>query len=365
MPLVLHIIDVKLSSQNKQSRATPDERRQTALKQHRLNVLIEAMKTYQPQYDGVDYISETIRHIVNLAQIDPPGNSSNQESASNKKPLISDWTDILASHPNSYLRLSMTMDISISKGRLARETDFPVKLRGLFAQGFSPIRALLAGGRPRPPDAQPTPGSLHNPAPAVPDNDEVFVPNPSAQIQLGSVHSVSSDEGSASPEPIDMNENPAKAVDITSNNEQKQASELYSASSLFDSPGNMDCDMFGESGNMILDDIDYALTADALTAYVVQAEDGANQNNDSTDPVPVLGKDANSDGTRTCGQSGEQANEHSIEIDMSMETNWVDNAWHDEERQPDPEIVCADAADKETARVLLEAMQDDSASCAA
>jgi hypothetical protein len=366
MPLVLHIIDVKLSSQNKQSRATPDERRQTALKQHRLNVLIEAMKTYQPQYDGVDYISETIRHIVNLAQIDPPYNSSNQECANNKKPLISDWTDILASHPNSYLRLSMTMDISISKGRLARETDFPVKLRGLFAQGFSPIRALLAGSRPRPPDPQPAPGSLNNATSTVPDNDKFFVPNPSVQIQLGRVHSVSSDEGSVSPEPTDMNMNPAKAVNSHGNKEQAQPLELYSASSLFDDSGNMDCEMFGERDNMILDDIDYALTTDALTAYVMQAEDGANQKSDSTSPVRVPEKDVNSDGSRTSGQSSEQASEHGIEIDMGMETNWIDSAWHDEERQSDSEeIVCADPADKETARVLLEAMKDDSASSAA
>ncbi|KAJ3562680.1 hypothetical protein NPX13_g8475 [Xylaria arbuscula] len=81
MPLVLHIIDVKLLSQNKQSRMTPDEKRRTVLKQQRLNVLIEAMKTYQPQYDGVDYISETIRHIVNLAQIDPPSNQANAPSS--------------------------------------------------------------------------------------------------------------------------------------------------------------------------------------------------------------------------------------------------------------------------------------------
>lgn len=141
LPLVLNILDVKLSS------ASANNADQTAAaaaesKQHRLNVLIEAMKTYQPQYDGVDWISEIVRHIVNLSQLD------NTHQNDGSKPKITDWTDILASQPSAYLRLALALDLSLSKGRLPEDGDFPVSLRGLFTGGFSPLKALIEANRP-------------------------------------------------------------------------------------------------------------------------------------------------------------------------------------------------------------------------
>ncbi|KAL2755720.1 hypothetical protein ACRALDRAFT_1082152 [Sodiomyces alcalophilus JCM 7366] len=140
LPLVLHILDVKLSAPStpfsKQSPSSSgDPNTSSAVKQNRLNILIEAMKTYQPQYDGVDQVSETIRHIVNLAQLDLPPTAPTRP--------ISDWTDILASQPSSYLRLALTMDLSLSKGRLPEDRDFPASLRGLFTGGFNPLKSLL------------------------------------------------------------------------------------------------------------------------------------------------------------------------------------------------------------------------------
>ncbi|ERS96854.1 hypothetical protein HMPREF1624_07063 [Sporothrix schenckii ATCC 58251] len=170
LPLFLHILDVKLSTSaannngnnnGNPSARTPNEgsgadgnstSASSALKQHRLNILIEAMKTYQPQYDGVDWVSETIRHIVNLAQLDGPaalganGNGGNDGSnGGNNNGGISDWTDILASNPSWYLRLALTMDLALSKNRMPEERDFPVGLRGLFTAGFSSIRNLRLG----------------------------------------------------------------------------------------------------------------------------------------------------------------------------------------------------------------------------
>ncbi|TGJ87614.1 hypothetical protein E0Z10_g1144 [Xylaria hypoxylon] len=343
MPLVLHIIDVKLLSQNKRSRATPDEKRRTALKQQRLNVLIEAMKTYQPQYDGVDYISETIRHIVNLAQIDPPSNSANtpssitvasQDPANSMQPIISDWTDILASNPGSYLRLSMTMDISISKGRLAKETDFPVKLRGIFAHGFSPIRALLAGNHARIPPAFAT-GS---PAPAL------FAPDPTAHIQPGSVHSVSSDEDSTSPGSTDNS-----GGTLENNN------EMTSESPPFPPPGSdgadadlamhIHTDMFVDSGGPMSLDIDYTLTADA---YVLETNTDSNSNSNDGDDDGAKNKPEIND------ESGGGGGGNMYD-DAGREVDWI--AWDDEGDG-------ADAGDKETARVLLDAMRDDAFLCA-
>lgn len=126
LPLVLHILDVKLTALTSPSHLPQGiPTGQAALKQHRLNILIEAMKTYQPQYDGVDKISDTIRHIVNLAQLDGGGDGGK----------IKDWTDILTSHPSLYLRLALTMDLSFSKDRLPVEGDFPASLRGLLGAG--------------------------------------------------------------------------------------------------------------------------------------------------------------------------------------------------------------------------------------
>ncbi|KAK6820949.1 fungal specific transcription factor domain-containing protein [Apiospora arundinis] len=136
LPLVLHIIDVKLSS-FRQNKTSPEE----LVKQNRLNVLVEAMKTYTPQYDGCDYVSETIRHIMTLAQLDTP----TPLPAASTTSTISNWTDILASQPGCYLRLAMTMDLSFAKGRLPEESDFPASLRGLFTAGRNPVRALLRG----------------------------------------------------------------------------------------------------------------------------------------------------------------------------------------------------------------------------
>ncbi|KAI0539743.1 hypothetical protein GGR58DRAFT_463252 [Xylaria digitata] len=339
MPLVLHIIDVKLLSQNKRVGATPDERRRTALKQQRLNVLIEAMKTYQPQYDGVDYISETIRHIVNLAQIDPPNNSATapsssitvvpQDSATSMQPIISDWTDILASNPGSYLRLSMTMDISISKGRLAKETDFPVKLRGLFAHGFSPIRALLAGNH------------HHHPKGVVPPAFAT-APDPTALIQPGSVHSVSSDEDSASPDSAPESNN-------SSNNEISTPSLSLPAppdGADTDLAMHVHTDMFVESAGPMSLDVDYTLAAGA---YVLQGDaDGDGDGNGNGNG----NGDAAKEGSAAGGGDGAMFEDAGAEVD------WIEYAWDDEED------AGADATDKETARVLLDAMRDDAFLCA-
>ncbi|KAH9903732.1 hypothetical protein F4778DRAFT_735304 [Xylariomycetidae sp. FL2044] len=152
LPLVLHIIDMKLSSHNKQNSSSAGPTSKAVAKQHRLDILIEAMKTYQPQYDGVDYVSETIRHIINLAQLDPPADSTTNPASllstrgNSSHSSISDWTDILASQPGCYLRLAMTMDLSLSKGRLPEESDFPESLRGLFTTSFSSVRNLIANG---------------------------------------------------------------------------------------------------------------------------------------------------------------------------------------------------------------------------
>lgn len=230
LPLVLHIIDVKLSSHNK----TPSTRLLQDTKQKRLNVLVEAMKTYSPQYDGLDYISETIRHIVTLAQLDTP----TPLSMANSTTTISDWTDILASQPGHYLRLAMTMDLSLAKGRLPEESDFPVSLRGLFSSGYSPVKALLTGGTaPAGVTAQPAnpPSQAVHHAPQFEMNYDHFDFNtmsrstPSSNIPRGpgTVHSLPSDTDTESPA-----ESATQATPAASTNTAAHADLLFHPGSM-------------------------------------------------------------------------------------------------------------------------------------
>lgn len=273
-----------------------------AAKQHRLNILIEAMKTYQPQYDGVDYISETIRHIINLAQLDAPASTGwcfSGLSTDGKQPAPADWTDILASQPGYYLRLAMTMDLCFSKGRLAEESDFPENLRGLFSADFSSITALVASGR----SVSGTTSAAQN------QGTNYFAPNSAINITPGTVHSLSSDEESSSPNSFDGNGNNTSDSHFDGNHAALNPADI---------------DMSGVFGNTL--NIDH-LASEVLAAYGLNAETGGG-----------IGED-----------------------------DWIERAWSDEEMKDAGTAAQGQdhgGADKETARVLLDALRDDSITCA-
>lgn len=135
VPLIVNILDIKLSPPtiegiHQSSTAT----------QHQLNVLIGFMRAYWARYEGVDWITAIVRHIINLAQLN--------ESRSQIKGSSINWVDIFAIQPRSYLRLVLVLDMSLSKGRLAQDADFPVKLRGLFSLHLNPLKELVEGRRP-------------------------------------------------------------------------------------------------------------------------------------------------------------------------------------------------------------------------
>ncbi|KAF4975212.1 hypothetical protein FZEAL_7969 [Fusarium zealandicum] len=122
LPLALHMLDVKLSSDSEpQVRTHPG----IVAKQSRLNVLIQAMKELHPKYDGVDSISQTIRYFMERTNL--------AESASASTSLVKGRADILARSPTYYLRLALTIDLSLSQDRLPEESDFPTRLRPLLA----------------------------------------------------------------------------------------------------------------------------------------------------------------------------------------------------------------------------------------
>lgn len=103
------------------------------------------MKTYRPRYDGVDWVAKSVRYIVDLAQKHLPMLETRSEST------ISSWTEILQQYPNYYLRLAMTMDLSIRNGKIPNETDFPLSLRGIFDSKLlmSPMSMMLLHSPPR------------------------------------------------------------------------------------------------------------------------------------------------------------------------------------------------------------------------
>lgn len=125
LPLTLNILTAKLSSTENGARPP------SAVKQHHLNLLIEVMKGFWRQYDGVDWLSDIIRHTITSTQLD----ESKLKESSNSD---IDWADVLASQPKSYLRLVLALDMGLSKGRLPKDVDFPDNLRHVSAVSPNP-----------------------------------------------------------------------------------------------------------------------------------------------------------------------------------------------------------------------------------
>ncbi|KAM0276846.1 hypothetical protein ACHAQH_006322 [Verticillium albo-atrum] len=310
LPLVLHILDVKLSSSAQWSSgsSTIDPNTQSALKQHRLNILIEAMKTYQPQYDGVDLVSETIRHIVNLAQLDPPADGANNQAGG---AAISDWTDILASQPSSYLRLALTMDLALSKGRLPEDGDFPVSLRGLFTGGFNPLRTLLEQKRNEAAAAAQMhtfshPSALH----AV--DFEAGTLHPSIfNLQPGTITAIPSDEDTSTTSPASAGDHSVESTtDATS---PHQPYDLA-----------MDIDMMS-GGGMPSEGI-AGLAAEVMAAFPLHG--GSPSSGGEFDGMYLHGSDNGGD-----------------------TEEWMDGAWAEM-------TVGEERSDRDTARALLEALKE-------
>ncbi|KAF4464173.1 cutinase transcription factor 1 beta [Fusarium albosuccineum] len=129
LPLALHMVDIKMSSTS----SSPGEiwtRPAVAAKQSRLNILIQAFRELHPKYDGVDSISKTIRYFMECTYL--------EQSA---PPPANEPTDVLARSPTYYLRLALTLDLSLSQDRLPNESDFPIRLRSLLLRtgSFMPM----------------------------------------------------------------------------------------------------------------------------------------------------------------------------------------------------------------------------------
>ncbi|KAH8660223.1 fungal-specific transcription factor domain-containing protein [Xylariales sp. PMI_506] len=122
-PLFLNILDITLSGTGKDLVSEAEANTSRALKQYRLNSLIKFMRIYHQQYDGIDWVSKIIRHVLGLATTDRLAFHACHDAS------VREWTDILSLQPELYLSLALAIDISFSKERLPEEADLPMILR--------------------------------------------------------------------------------------------------------------------------------------------------------------------------------------------------------------------------------------------
>lgn len=136
LPLALHLIDVELLRRGNETGPCSDTATLFAnYKRSRLSNLSEAMDTYRPKYYIVDWVVKAVYHIAHLAQ--QFLSSVAVRNGGLAAPPPSSWTELLQLMPSSYLRLVITLEMSIGQGKLPEESDFPPTLRGSAQISFS------------------------------------------------------------------------------------------------------------------------------------------------------------------------------------------------------------------------------------
>lgn len=126
-PLVLHMLDVKLAGLPTSS-GSATSNSEILEKNLRLKAVIQTIKTCYGQYDSADFVIRAVQHIAGFLELEclqPTTDAGTNDSFG--------WPDIFSSNPNLYLRLVLSMDLSLSNGRLPQEEDFPARLRRVFA----------------------------------------------------------------------------------------------------------------------------------------------------------------------------------------------------------------------------------------
>ncbi|KAH7036032.1 uncharacterized protein B0I36DRAFT_238761 [Microdochium trichocladiopsis] len=133
-PLAFCVVTARLRAAN--TSLAMDDAGPTSSNDRDLSVLMGTIKSFLPQYDGVDLIKETVKHAAELAHA--AGQALSKHSAATPP---TSWTQILVGDPELYLKMVMSIDLSINKGRLVEEDDFPAGL-------FSKMRLDAASNHP-------------------------------------------------------------------------------------------------------------------------------------------------------------------------------------------------------------------------
>ncbi|RSL82131.1 hypothetical protein CEP52_017038, partial [Fusarium oligoseptatum] len=148
LPLLLHLVGVeKLSS----SKAAADSSH-SKLMNHRLGILSRAMDTYQLQYEGVDWVTDTISHIIRLAR------AGSTPSTEQPRIVQDQSSTAIDDGPAWYLRLAFTIDVAFGKGRLPEAQVFlpSCSFRDVILAEIGPSEDYLKGPINSAPEVQQT-----------------------------------------------------------------------------------------------------------------------------------------------------------------------------------------------------------------
>ncbi|CVL06384.1 uncharacterized protein FMAN_03716 [Fusarium mangiferae] len=128
LPLALHILDAKLSP-SVVPRESEDEHSRRFKRQTQLNILVAAMKELQPRYEGVDWVTRAIRYFMECTYCE-----SEMINHIDEHQVRHPSMDVITQNPAHFLRLALTLDLSLSQDRLPVERDFPRKLQALISK---------------------------------------------------------------------------------------------------------------------------------------------------------------------------------------------------------------------------------------
>lgn len=155
LPFALHIASVKYSFQLPPMSESPTGNPGIPSSPHqRLGVLMEVMKACHSRHDGVEWISTVITST--LASLDPdvPINGGSPSGLALQTPLKGKpeqhLPDFIAQNPMLYLRLSLTLDLSLSLDRLPEVDDFPRGIRETLTSTEKHGSPSLSRGRASP-----------------------------------------------------------------------------------------------------------------------------------------------------------------------------------------------------------------------
>jgi hypothetical protein len=114
IPLVHHILGLHLNNDNSDVAI--------AKRSNRLNSLIKVIRIFHAQYDGVEWLSSVLKKAL---QPDKSVNTDEDRARERR------WE--MEQKPLSYLKMTFTVDFSLSKSRFAEESDTPAYLEELVS----------------------------------------------------------------------------------------------------------------------------------------------------------------------------------------------------------------------------------------
>ena len=134
LPFALHIAAVKYSLQIPAVPESPAGNSSIPSSSHqRLGVLMKVMKACHSRHDGVEWISTVVISTLASLDLDAPMNSRSSSGLGLQLPLERKQEqrlpDLIAQNPMLYVRLSLTLDLSLSLDRLPEAADFPRGIR--------------------------------------------------------------------------------------------------------------------------------------------------------------------------------------------------------------------------------------------